>query len=380
MVAANSESYSIGTVAIWILRLDEYGDTMQTHIYDETVHNESYQIINAPDSGYYFIGYCYYLLDATILLLRLNDNCDIVRTRKYSNFAYGPAYICRLTSSNLMITGLEPTGLEVIVRAMKIDSLGDTLWTRAYHFHYLDEYPRYIIPISDNHAVIFWNGNSGYPEYPIESGGGIFEIDSNGEIYRDCWGDGLKGLSSATIILDSNYVISMFDGRIYKFNVLLSSEWYYSYPPLNLYTISSTNDSCVILGGRQETNIALVKTNEIGRIDYIEEIQINPEQIALSVFPNPFNSSCAITVNVGAGLTPAQIEIYDLRGNVVTPYSSRQSRDSFVPLDKGDRGDASASAQGVYIWTPDKKIPTGIYLVRATAGNETITKRIVYLR
>jgi len=107
-----------------------------------------------------------------------------------------------------------------------------------------------------------------------------------------------------------------------------------------------------------------------------------PQAFTIEAYPNPFNSSCVITVNGVRAFreTPLQIEIYDLRGNVVTPYSSRQSRDSFVPLNKGDRGDASASAQGVYIWTPDKKIPTGIYLVRATSGNETITKRIVYLR
>jgi len=38
----------------------------------------------------------------------------------------------------------------------------------------------------------------------------------------------------------------------------------------------------------------------------------------MNIYPNPFNSSCAITVDVGAFReTPLQIEIFDLRGNAV---------------------------------------------------------------
>ncbi len=113
-----------------------------------------------------------------------------------------------------------------------------------------------------------------------------------------------------------------------------------------------------------------------------ESIPQKPQSFSLTAFPNPFNSSVAITAPAGA-----EIEIFDLRGNVVTPYSSRQRRDSFVPLDKGDRNRASAkvsggsaSAQGVYIWTPDETISSGIYLVKATVGNNTATKKLVLIR
>jgi len=109
-----------------------------------------------------------------------------------------------------------------------------------------------------------------------------------------------------------------------------------------------------------------------------------PEQFEINVFPNPFNSSCAITVSGGKGLasqTLTNIKVYDLRGNLIaTPCSADRSA-SLVPLDKGDRGDASASAQGVIIWQPDKSIASGIYLVRATTQDgQTITKRIVYVK
>ncbi len=107
-----------------------------------------------------------------------------------------------------------------------------------------------------------------------------------------------------------------------------------------------------------------------------------PEKFVVNVSPNPFNSSCEITIPENA-----DVEIYDLRGNVVTPRSADKSA-SLVPLDKGDRNRASAkvsggsaSAQRVYIWIPDETVASGVYLVRARMEDgQTMTKRVMYLR
>ncbi|MCD6595907.1 hypothetical protein J7L68_09585 [bacterium] len=125
--------------------------------------------------------------------------------------------------------------------------------------------------------------------------------------------------------------------------------------------------------------------NPAGIIDN-KPVQI-PQNIQIFAYPNPFNSSCKITMNLwerspdldyrDREVSPT-IEIYDLRGNVVTPYPAGVG---FVPLNKGDRPNAQHEGQGVYIWTPAQSIASGIYLVWATMGNgQTITKRIVYLK
>ncbi|MCD6214027.1 MAG: hypothetical protein J7J46_03510, partial [Candidatus Desulfofervidus sp.] len=52
----------------------------------------------------------------------------------------------------------------------------------------------------------------------------------------------------------------------------------------------------------------------------ITENAIMPEQFEINVFPNPFNSSVAITVSGGRGLasqTLTNIKVYDIMGNVV---------------------------------------------------------------
>jgi len=83
----------------------------------------------------------------------------------------------------------------------------------------------------------------------------------------------------------------------------------------------------------------------------IKEKQV-PASFELKAYPNPFNSSCKIEVHTGT-----KIEIIDINGRII-----------------------SASNKTPIIWQPDESISSGVYLVRATAGNETITKRIIYLR
>ena len=80
----------------------------------------------------------------------------------------------------------------------------------------------------------------------------------------------------------------------------------------------------------------------------------------------------------GAG---AEIEIFDIAGRMVETL--RPSATSLVkggtepvPLNKGD----VAQRQGVYIWQPSASVTSGIYLVRAVVGGESVSKRIVYLK
>ena len=92
-----------------------------------------------------------------------------------------------------------------------------------------------------------------------------------------------------------------------------------------------------------------------------ENIPPLPEQVSISVHPNPFNSSCIITVPVDA-----QIKIYDLRGKLV----------------KGQLVNLSESSKTrTIIWQPEKTIPSGVYLVKAmTRDGQTSEKKILLIK
>ena len=110
-------------------------------------------------------------------------------------------------------------------------------------------------------------------------------------------------------------------------------------------------------------------------VDYVSEPRRSPgrpDALSLTAYPNPFNSSVKITVSDGRGLarqTPTKIAIYDLQGNVVG---------SMCASTAGDAGIATTNSE--YIWTPDKSIASGIYLVRASVGQSIAERKIIYLK
>ncbi len=108
-----------------------------------------------------------------------------------------------------------------------------------------------------------------------------------------------------------------------------------------------------------------------------ERLERTPGAFSLSASPNPFNSSVRIEVE-GEWDSPVQIEIYDVAGRKIqtlrpSATSLEKGGTDVPPLHKGGQG-------GSYIWQPHESLPSGVYLVRATVGEKTATRRVVYLK
>ncbi|RKZ28388.1 hypothetical protein DRQ36_10520 [bacterium] len=98
-----------------------------------------------------------------------------------------------------------------------------------------------------------------------------------------------------------------------------------------------------------------------------------PDEPGIYVEPNPFNSSCRITVGA-IHESPLQIGIYDIAGRLVAELPVGES---LVP--SRETGDHKGRPYET-VWTPDESIPSGIYLVRVDVGGITATKRVAYLK
>jgi len=113
----------------------------------------------------------------------------------------------------------------------------------------------------------------------------------------------------------------------------------------------------------------------------ITESKLKPIENTINAYPNPFNSSCAISAPEGA-----KVEIFDLRGRLVTPSSDAARHllpmgEGNNPLPLGEGGSTVSSRVRGFIWQPSESISSGIYLIRATTKDGlTETKRIIYLR
>ena len=90
------------------------------------------------------------------------------------------------------------------------------------------------------------------------------------------------------------------------------------------------------------------------------------EGFVIGAFPNPFNSSCEISV-LGSRFSVCEIKIFDIEGKLVEGLGEPNTENR-TPITK-------------FIWHPAPSISSGIYLVRATATNgQVIAKRIVYMK
>jgi len=92
---------------------------------------------------------------------------------------------------------------------------------------------------------------------------------------------------------------------------------------------------------------------------------IQPEALNISVYPNPFNSTIRCQVS-GNRCQVSGIEIFDLRGKLVRLFGAPIT-DNRLPITE-------------FIWQPAQSIGSGVYIIRVSIDDETLTRRIVYLK
>jgi hypothetical protein len=87
-----------------------------------------------------------------------------------------------------------------------------------------------------------------------------------------------------------------------------------------------------------------------------------PSRFELSVTPNPFRSTCRLATGL-RGLSFDDVKIYDVAGNLIWRLARTQ---------KG-------TTESI-LWRPAPSIGNGMYIVRATVGEKTDVRKIIYLK
>jgi len=119
----------------------------------------------------------------------------------------------------------------------------------------------------------------------------------------------------------------------------------------------------------------------LGKEFSIYECAERPSTMSISAHPNPFNGNCRLIID-DLGLGIDAIEIFDVAGRVVANIPVGEGPRAF-PLDGNAK---NGSTQGPspttreLLWQPAPSLPSGAYLVKANVGEQSITKRVVYLK
>ena len=175
----------------------------------------------------------------------------------------------------------------------------------------------------------------------------------------------LNGLFRVTAL--DPFGLSMFDGDSLVLADTISIDLIPKYPPLKLhFTIPSANENLTVYvpgAGWQSVpftcdGLTFHRSETILRRWYNAEgseytgilSQTQSKEIEIQIYPNPFNDA----VNIIAP-TDALITIYDIRGRLI--HESKE-----------------------HVWSPDKFVESGIYMVRIQFERKSHVRRVVYLK
>ena len=291
IVAGQTNSFGAGGFDVYLLRIDSSGDTLWTKTYGGINDDIGYSICKTSDEGYIITGYTSSFGAGweDVYLVKIDSVGDTVWTRTYGGTDYDRGYsVCETSDSGYIIGGWtrsfgEGSGDMYLI---KTDAFGDTLWTRTF-----------------------------------------------GSVNYD------QGLSVQETS-DGGYIITG-------------------------YTASF---------GAGNYDVYLVKTDEFGNVGIKKERNSLPKIACAELFParpNPFREKTIISYELKTyGSTLITLKIYDTVGRLVkTLVNKKQKTGSYSVIcnGKNERG---------------RNVKSGIYFCNLRIENykENISKRIILIR
>ena len=385
ILAGRTCSFGAGDNDMYLLRVDNIGDTLWTHTYGGTNTDVAHSVQQTTDWGFIIAGDTRIHSGALteMFLVKIDSMGDTLWTETYGGNDDRSAYSVKQTNDGgYVIGGCNPLygGIEYDIYLVKTDSLGNTLWTGIYGGSG-EEYARSVQQTSDGGYIIAgWTDSFG-------AGGNdmyVVKTDSMGDtLWTHTYGgsDG-EGAYSIQQTIGGDYIIcgstSSYgaggnDLYLLKASNLGDTLWTFVYGGSDNDVGSSvdlTEDGGYIIAGytwnlETPADCWLLKTGPDTAVSGAPVIQwvSHPKNFTLHpAYPNPFNPTT--TINYGIpGNNFVSLTIYNILGQrVATLVNGMQLA-----------GDHAA------IWNAADH-PSGIYFARLQTGNYTKTIKMVLLK
>jgi len=271
---------------IWLIKTDKDGDTLWTKRYGWP--GDDY--IN-PGSGKQTQDHGYIIAGGTgwdpydVFLLKTDSLGNTLWTKTYGgDGADGGRSVQQTTDGGYIIVGeTESFGVPFrAIYAIKTDSLGDTLWTKAYWTYEFD-HGMSVQQTSDGGYIIL--GATGWPDRDWIIDVWLIRTDSLGDTIWTRFYDIDQGDHVRTIRItsDHGYIIggTLENQSLYTWFLAIKTDslgdtiWVRKYGPINERSWSpyliTTSDSCYLLAGYsrdpwEDDDIYLVKIDPLGNV------------------------------------------------------------------------------------------------------------------
>ena len=130
---------------VWILKLNKYGDTLWTKTYGDSLADYANEIQNTSDGGYIVAGgknhkvdMVNYYMYGDIWILKLDQNGDTLWTKTYGGPYNDDANSIKQNSDGGYIVAGVKNNYQINylgdIWILKLDQNGDTLWTKELNF------------------------------------------------------------------------------------------------------------------------------------------------------------------------------------------------------------------------------------------------------
>ncbi|MCK5832750.1 T9SS type A sorting domain-containing protein [bacterium] len=109
-------------------------------------------------------------------------------------------------------------------------------------------------------------------------------------------------------------------------------------------------------------------TTEYLTMDIDENATVRPEEIDVTIYPNPFNSAITLSILETSNLkayNQIETQIFDISGRLIADLDMLSNKtDNSISI----------------IWEPDATVESGVYFARIKIDNIVVNKRIVFLK
>jgi len=136
---------------VYLLKIDDQGDTAWTKVLGGTYNDAGYAIQQTSDSGYIITGYTTVdISNENVYLVKTDVDGDTIWTRNYGGPEEDRGFSVQETSDGgYIIVGHMNVNYREDIYVIKTDMYGDTIWTREYGDQY-ENYGQSVLQMSDD--------------------------------------------------------------------------------------------------------------------------------------------------------------------------------------------------------------------------------------
>ncbi len=381
VISGETISSGTGVYDVYLVRVDSLGDTLWTATYGGDESDAGYSVLQTLDGGYIIAGETgsFGVFGRDVYLVKTDSLGNLVWATTCGEDSSDDVGRCIVQSSDkgyAVVGGTHSVSGSADVYLIKMDTLGNVLWTRSYGG-----------TEEDFGFSVLQTADGGYTiaGYTFSSGAGwhdvyLIRVDSLGD---SLWARTYGGVSSdvaysAASTSDGGYIIAgakqspgWFDVYLVRTDSVGDTLWTRTYggywDDMGRSVLQTLDGGFIVVGatwsfGAGNYDFYLIKTDSLGRVLGIQE-QDRKSKIedrkSLQNQPNPFHGSTLISYSLPAA-TCVTIEVYDITGRLVEIVVNETQKSGIHQV----RWNRKANSCGVYFY-------------RLKAGEFVETKKMV---